>query len=73
MHALLSTANYAFLGANVVLGAITLSEVNIVIAAIGGIVTILANADKVAYSIARVIELRRNKWRIPNSDNEPEK
>lgn len=65
-----SVANLTFIGANTVLGFITLSEVNIAIAAVGAIVTILANADRVAYSIVRVLELKRNNWRLPdNQDN----
>lgn len=68
-----TTANLAFIGANTLLGIITLSEVNIVIAAVGGAMTILANADRVAYSIARIMELKRNKWRIPKSEKEQQK
>lgn len=68
-----TATNLAFVGANALLGIITASDVNIIVAAVGGVVTILASADKVAYSIARILELKRNRWRIPKSDKEQKK
>jgi flagellar biogenesis protein FliO len=71
-HTAMTNINLTFIGANTLLGLITLSEVNLVIAIAGATVTILANADKVAYSIVRVLELKRNNWRLPNAPQKEE-
>jgi hypothetical protein len=57
--------NLTFITANALIGVITLNDFNLIIALIGAVVTLLANADKVAYSIVRVLELKRNNWRLP--------
>lgn len=72
MHneSVLSTVHLTFLAANTMLGIITMNDVNITIAVVGGMATILANVDKVAYSIVRVLELKRNGWKIPKQDSD---
>lgn len=64
-YAVLNFSNFSLLGANIVLGFVTMDAINLVVAASGAAVTILANLDRVAYSLVRIRELAANGWRIP--------
>ena len=80
-HTLLNTSNIGLLAANFIVGFATMEAVNLAVAVSGAAVTILANLDRVAYSIVRIRELAANGWRIPkenpaasdgpDTDNEP--
>lgn len=64
-YTLLKFGNISLLGANFIVGFATMEAVNLAVAVSGAAVTILANLDRVAYSLVRIRELASNGWRIP--------
>ncbi len=57
--------NWVAIAANLTLGIITLHDINLVAAAVGALMAMLANLDKVAISLARVYSLYKNNWQVP--------
>lgn len=61
---LIQTGNYSLMLVNALLAVITLQDINIIVAIMGALMTVVANLDKVVVSIVRIQEIRRNGWRI---------
>lgn len=68
-------ANYGAIGLtalNIVLGIINMDTLNIVVAVLGIISMLLANAYKIVVAVIQLRNLVRNKWRLPSASRQDE-